>query len=52
MEERGISKTVSMRFNQERGEAEAVAATVADAVRLAVTPAAEPVTSVPAPVGA
>jgi chromosome segregation protein len=52
MEERGISKTVSMRFNQERGEAEAVPATVADAVRLAVAPAAEPVTSVPAPAGA
>jgi chromosome segregation protein len=34
MEERGVSKTVSMRFNHERGEAEAQAvATVADAVR-------------------
>jgi chromosome segregation protein len=35
MEERGVSKTVSMRFNHERGEAEAVPETVADAVRLA-----------------
>ncbi len=33
MEERGVSKTVSMRFNQERGEAEATTETIADAVR-------------------
>ena len=34
MEERGVSKTVSMRFNHERGEAEARhPATVADSVR-------------------
>jgi len=40
MEERGVSKTVSMRFNQERGEAEAAhhAVTVADAVRGAQPP--------------
>jgi chromosome segregation protein len=37
MEERGVSKTVSMRFNHERGEAEARhSVTVADAVRGAV----------------
>jgi chromosome segregation protein len=35
MEERGVSKTVSMRFNPDRGEAEVVADTVADAVRQA-----------------
>ena len=40
MEERGVSKIVSMRFNSERGEAEPVAETVADAVRQAL-PAAE-----------
>ena len=33
MEERGVSKTVSMRFNQERGEAEAQPETLAQAVR-------------------
>ncbi len=32
MEERGVSKTVSMRFNHERGEAEAQAPTLAEAV--------------------
>jgi len=32
MEERGVSKTVSMRFNQERGEAEAHAPNIAEAV--------------------
>jgi chromosome segregation protein len=35
MEERGVSKIVSMRFNSERGEAEVVNETVADAVRKA-----------------
>jgi chromosome segregation protein len=41
MEERGVSKTVSMRFNHERGEAEArQPATVADAVRSALPGAA------------
>jgi len=35
MEERGVSKIVSMRFNHERGETEAVVETVADAVRQA-----------------
>jgi len=33
MEERGVSKTVSMRFNHERGEAEAQPQNIADAVR-------------------
>jgi chromosome segregation protein len=48
MEERGVSKTVSMRFNQEQGEAEVQAvATVADAVRNAQPPVHEE-----APVGA
>jgi chromosome segregation protein len=32
MEERGVSKTVSMRFNHERGEAEAHAPNLAEAV--------------------
>jgi chromosome segregation protein len=46
MEERGVSKTVSMRFNHERGEAEAHhPATVADSVRSAVTLPAAPVAS-------
>ena len=33
MEERGVSKTVSMRFNQERGEAEVQTPNLADSVR-------------------
>ncbi len=33
MEERGVSKTVSMRFNQERGEPEAQAMNIAESVR-------------------
>ena len=33
MQERGVSKTVSMRFNKERGEAEALPTTIADSVR-------------------
>jgi chromosome segregation protein len=33
MQERGVSKTVSMRFNKERGEAEAMPTTIADSVR-------------------
>lgn len=33
MQERGVSKTVSMRFNSERGEAEVVPTTIADSVR-------------------
>jgi chromosome segregation protein len=49
MEERGVSKTVSMRFNQERGEPELQPVNIADAVRGAkstlnqesATPAAE-----------
>lgn len=45
MEERGVSKIVSMRFNHERGEAEPV--NVSDAVRLA-RPAASDSTAAPA----
>jgi len=41
MEERGISKTVSMRFNYERGEAEAQPENIADAVRGAKAPTAD-----------
>ena len=52
MEERGVSKIVSMRFNHERGEAEAVAATVADAASTARTAAAGPETPVTTPAGA
>lgn len=37
MEERGVSKTVSMRFNAERGEPEAHPQTIAQAVRTAVS---------------
>ncbi len=33
MQERSVSKTVSMRFNKELGEAEAVAPTIAESVR-------------------
>ncbi|MGA2691751.1 MAG: chromosome segregation protein SMC [Opitutaceae bacterium] len=48
MEERGVSKTVSMRFNQEHGEAEPrQPATVADAVRGAL-----PLAGAPVPTGA
>ena len=44
MEERGVSKTVSMRFNHAQGEAEAVQpATVADAVRGAIPLGVSPV---------
>ena len=35
MQERGVSKTLSMKFDQEKGEAEAVPVTIADAVRSA-----------------
>ena len=46
MEERGVSKTVSMRFNHAQGEPEAVQpATVADAVRDAIPLAAAPAAS-------
>jgi chromosome segregation protein len=38
MEERGVSKTVSMRFNQDRGEAEAHPQNIAQAVRGAAAP--------------
>ena len=48
MEERGVSKTVSMRFNQERGEPEAHALNLAESVRGArVTAEAAPVVSGP-----
>ena len=43
MEERGISKTVSMRFNQEKGETEAHSPTLAEAVATA------PASAVPTP---
>jgi chromosome segregation protein len=49
MEERGVSKTVSMRFNRERGEAETVPETVADAVRQALPAATPPGNSEPTP---
>ncbi len=39
MEERGVSKTVSMRFNHERGEPEAHPTTLAEAVRAPAAPA-------------
>ncbi|HET7537975.1 MAG TPA: chromosome segregation protein SMC, partial [Candidatus Didemnitutus sp.] len=39
MQERGVSRTLSMRFDKERGEAEALPTTVADAVRNAKPPA-------------
>jgi chromosome segregation protein len=48
MQERGVSKMLSMRFNQERGEAEAIPATIADSVRNAKPSLATPVVS-PAP---
>ncbi|HVU18658.1 MAG TPA: chromosome segregation protein SMC [Candidatus Didemnitutus sp.] len=41
MQERGISKMLSMKFNQERGEAEALPTTIADSVRNARPPAAD-----------
>ena len=44
MQERGISKTVSMRFNHERGEAEIQTANIADAVRDAKAPTADAIT--------
>lgn len=40
MEERGVSKTVSMRFNHERGDIEAHAPNIAESVRGAQAPAA------------
>ena len=39
MQERGVSKTLSMKFDQTKGEAEVVPATIADAVRNAAPPA-------------
>jgi chromosome segregation protein len=43
MEERGVSKTVSMRFNQERGEPEATARNIAESVVEAAVPLTAPV---------
>ncbi|MBI4626115.1 MAG: chromosome segregation protein SMC [Verrucomicrobia bacterium] len=43
MEERGVSKTVSMRFNHERGEAEAHAPNIAESVVGAQAPGPAPV---------
>ena len=43
MQERGVSKTVSMRFNKQLGEAEALPTTIADSVR--ATRPSEPVSS-------
>ena len=40
MQERGVSKTVSMRFNKERGETEVLPTTIADSVRSAAPTAA------------
>jgi chromosome segregation protein len=51
MEERGVSKTVSMRFNHERGEAEAVPVTMADAVRASRVAPIVPGPVVSAPTG-
>ena len=39
MQERGVSKTLSMRFDQTKGEAEVVTPTIADSVRNAQPPA-------------
>ena len=50
MEERGVSKVVSMKFNQERGETEAVPVTVADAVREAKPPMPVPLADSASPV--
>jgi chromosome segregation protein len=41
MQERGVSKTVSMRFNKDRGEAEVLPTTIADSVRNAKSQAME-----------
>ena len=49
MEERGVSKTVSMKFNAERGEAEAQPTTIADSVRQARQSATQTTTTQPAP---
>ncbi len=40
MQERGVSRTLSMRFDKERGEAEVLPVTIADAVRNARAPSA------------
>ncbi|MBI5766756.1 MAG: chromosome segregation protein SMC [Verrucomicrobia bacterium] len=49
MEERGVSKTVSMRFDQARGEAEAHPVNIAESVRGAQVPAATTPLVMPAP---
>ena len=41
MEERGVSKTVSMKFNHDRGEPETARSNIADAVRGTREPAPE-----------
>lgn len=46
MQERGVSRTLSMRFDQHRGEPEAIPVTIADAVRSAQPP---PASSRPVP---
>jgi chromosome segregation protein len=51
MEERGVSKTVSMKFNAERGEPEMHPVNIADSVRGAKAPTAAN-EQMPAPVGA
>jgi chromosome segregation protein len=54
MQERGVSKTLSMRFDQAKGEAEVVPPTVADSVRNAQLPLTDSTDSglAQAPVGA
>lgn len=47
MEERGVSKTVSMRFNAERGEAEAQPRNIAESVRGAQLPVKVPAPTAP-----
>jgi chromosome segregation protein len=49
MEERGVSKTVSMKFNQERGEPEAHPTNIAESVRGAKAPVADSPVAVAAP---
>ncbi|MGC4073072.1 MAG: chromosome segregation protein SMC [Nibricoccus sp.] len=52
MEERGVSKTVSMRFNQDRGEAEAHPQNIAEAVRGAKPKGGSKQESAPVPLAA
>jgi chromosome segregation protein len=48
MQERGVSKTVSMKFNKDRGEAEVLPTTIADSVRGAKMPMAPESETAPA----